>query len=294
MNLFKPGRLKRWINLPELIFDFVVFIFFTGAYHFLIPSGKNIIESLTSVRITSLVLLIDIFVSWHLGKLTMDFIRESKRGTYNIIMNKISMAVSIATSLTLAGLIPILLRLKEHITLMQMSFLLVTGIIAVITGLSFSMADTEDGEDDAVSGPGYIVFILVAAAGVILGIVYAIWGFTNNETFTGIAGLVSIIAVPVAAGGLLPFLNRFFNLGVMKSIIVPLLSAILLASWFQVFSALVLESRAVTPALALLALTASGILPLRIIMVFAPPVRTINLIIGLAGLGTAFYRILLY
>ncbi|MBN1696975.1 MAG: hypothetical protein JW881_05650 [Spirochaetales bacterium] len=309
-----------------MFFDLIIAvgIIFIGN---IVVKNFNAIKSIDGNLLSHLLIVIEFSLSVYLGKTAASFIDDnilkpdSNAGLNTLIPGAIYAIVSIYILFVVWISMPVILNIPGIMTF-------VAGIIMIVIGAMSGLvvgarklvktADTEASPENPKSGKAkgigkYLndhtvtrhpcIMLPVMAFLYVFVFIVSIFGSTTGLfalLVIIITFIVSVIAMllsgAVAAGWI--FIYEFIDEKIkifdviVRRIIVPLFMAFVLIVWEHIYLVSTITPSS-TPDYGHLVfiLFFTGIIPLRIVMMFKPPVRIINIILSLLSFGFYFYSL---
>ncbi|HNL69607.1 MAG TPA: hypothetical protein PKK76_13825 [Leptospiraceae bacterium] len=287
------------VNLNELSFDAGI-LFCTAIIRFALFGDRPIAEALASWQLVVVYLLVCFAIPSYMGYVLGRYAKFTGRFTQRLILTIFSVVIlTIFVFLT-----RIMLQLQDQ---NLMGFLLCSGtgllLMGSIAGI-VTMANAEDTEVVTNAFENPILSILGVTGSVILLFYLGIYK-PFGITFEGGLGFLEFLAVFVGC----PFAGVLFILVVglaenavmkagggevlerMRHVLIPLFIAVSLmifSNFAGHFLGQTSQSVGGSSLARILLFTFSGVLPFRIVLVFMPPVRITNVIIGSVVLTASF------
>ncbi|MBN1524121.1 MAG: hypothetical protein JW904_06560 [Spirochaetales bacterium] len=266
------GLFKK-LNLDEFVIDAVIGLFSLFVLFVLLPSGQMLSGRISLGAGVALFLIVDFFLPFYAGRLYRQYEAGIEKYTF---IKKIVMAVCSLTILFLfIGFPPQLAKIHKDIEAL-FPLLYIFGIWFSFCGglIGFSFPGKIREENRIKDSADAAVLGIALMSPPVLGIVlHALGAFNGVERF-----FYSQKKGPVAA--------RF----IMEKILVPVILVLVMALMQQVYiegSVLYFQDKdpaALIPRI-FFYLCLAGIIPLRFVAGFAPPVKPVNLLTGLISFG---------
>jgi hypothetical protein len=306
---------KGIINIDEFVFDILLI---AGALFFrqtVIPPGNTIIDILTPGVLLPLLFLVCFTVTMVYGQLNRRYQTLTREKSFPrkiiLILFIIISVYSVGSILSIFGKVAFRFIGESTFLLCNLFFLPITGIIGGVYG------HIEDSEIKKVfTGIIALTFSAVLGLFIVLKVHPVIHNLINrfvSEQFQGTAGyivLIVLIALLIVSYVLMwPVYQKIFEAMIkddrprwrtIREILKHLLeSALLIGGLFIIQEIMITwgiqESvRKTGPEFSIVPLFFFGIIPIRVLTLFAPPVRVINLIMGIGSAGLYIYMLINY
>lgn len=290
MNEFM-NTISRYINPQELIADILIISFFFVFNTLILPPGETIISFFGETALVILILLIDLAVPQYVSGITSSYARHTFR-----IKRVVMIAARFVGWLVcgmLGFILPIVMMVSNIIGEGAMLILIVAGLVSVIIGYITGDNEKPEQKKDEKESSGFVfgIMLILLILIVLGGLVYMITFFSNGQTLYGfltLGGMIAgLIIIPYL---LLEGMSRITETVIFSKFVEPALIVILVLLWQDLFHALLSAGTTVSGHKALLVLYAfSGVLPVRLMMMFEPPVKPISILTGLSALAFYFW-----
>ncbi len=298
------------ISISELLADagIIAYAFYFSQYFF---KENNILGIIKPWQLMGLYAMVALTLPWYLG-----YLYARWDIFYQKIITKIVKWFFIAIALAVLVYLMVMAldvpwdnlgktdKLTENFA-MFLTFLLVLGPMMSIPGFIAGQNDCEnpkkesnDVNDPSVTG---VMMMIVLAIGLLVW--WANSDFTHNHSWMIIVVyLGSCVAAVIVFGVFWAFLTLLKKLGVYKPLanffqsFFPLFIVSILILWNEIGMRLIMTSTGsdyakISFGKLFFIVTVSGFIPFRLIMILTPPIRLINLLIGILAFSLYLYNI---
>ncbi len=281
-------QINAYINLRELIADLLIVSFFYFFNTLILPEGGTILTVFSETALVVLILLIDLAVPQFVSKMTASYVQYSFRFSRPVIF--LARLTGWLVCAMLGFALPVILMVRNIIGEGAMLILILAGLVAVILSYvsgDVKKAETEKKENES-SGLVTGIMMVLLVTTVIGGLVYMLTFFSNGKVLYGFLTLGGMIAgVVLIAYVFMEGVSRLTETEVFAKFIEPAVIIILVLLWQDLFHTLTESGK---PAMVFFQVM-SGILPVRILMMFEPPVKPLNILTGIAALSGYFWTL---
>lgn len=270
----------RHLSFEDLVFDLTLILMFFFL-RFLSPDQGIIINSMNPAAANVILSVSIFFAPWYLADI---YSRYKSTGRENKIYNIASYPVlicGIITTVMICYIAPYLLidYRKDGTYYPFVLFSFIGGTLAAILGWTYGSKADENRSKITVSGIHTFfipMLIIVASSGLFLAILNYM---SHNESFPILFLLCSIVAVCL----ILKYLKQIFSFTIIKTYLFPFMLVFSLEIFFEILSDISSDD------INVLYLVIGGIIPTRILLLFAPRIRIINFVVGMTTLVIAVY-----
>lgn len=270
----------RHLSFEDLVFDLTLILMFFFLRFFSTDQGI-IINSMNPAAANVILSFSIFFAPWYLADI---YSRYKSTGRENKIYNIASYPVlicGIITTVMICYIAPYLMidYKKDGTYYPFVIFSFIGGTLAAILGWAYGSRADKNESGPTVSGIHAFfipMLILVASSGLFLAIMNYM---SHNEIFPIIFLICTIITVCLV----LKYLKKIFSFTVIKTYLFPFMLVFSLEIFFEILSDISSDD------INVLYLVLGGIIPTRILLLFAPHIRIINFVIGMTTLVIAVY-----
>lgn len=284
--------LFKIINPYELIVDFSLLAFFVLLNVYVIPPGQTLLNVFNSTGLAMVILLIDITVPMYMAGLRGSILAGARR--FRKSLSRVLGFFMVTTTLTLAFFFPFFLYRRGNLEEFAFLLLLIPGLVSVIMGVAADVPALQNGKNDEENPFLFFIMMVLLILTVLLGIIYMITFFANSKIWYGLLTIAGMILSLIGISYLcMEVLEKVFQTALFRNYLQPVMTMILVLFWQELFFDLMAGSKAGHSPWGLLVYALSGILPLRLMIAFEPPVKPINVFIGLGTIGYISYSMML-
>ncbi|MFA6071883.1 MAG: hypothetical protein WC810_25180 [Janthinobacterium sp.] len=259
----------------------MLIISFYFVFNFLIlPGNETVLTYLNTTSLVVVIFLIDVTVPWYLANLTASYGKPKNK--YIVFMIRFAKVTAWFVCGMLGFFLPIILNIQGYIDEFALGMLIVGGLVGVIISYTGGSVDRETPKSEDYF-PGFLYpIMLVLLVVVVLGsLVSMLWFFVNGMVLYGlltIAGMV--VGITLIASIFMYGLARLFRTSALKQYIQPAIVMVLVLLWQDLFYALMTSGYHSQNTALILFYGLSGVLPVRLLMMFEPPVKPLSIVIG--------------
>lgn len=312
MNTTEPSFVKRYItsiNPDEAIFDIFLVLYAEFFLYKLVTGGKWFVEILSMNTLLVIGVFIDFFVIWYLGMIFRSYWSYYKKVGVLIAAILASVWIVIALHLGMAMNVFDLFGKPDVIIMWVFGYLMVMvgiGGGAVFAGTEFQMGKGRPTAAERLHAMKLVLPFGMWAMNIYL--VYHLLDRVNMKSWIlGIilwAALIFIEFFPLhlaekaarkrppkpAGAPLSPASSAFYRF------LFPVIIITLLCLWDEIYlwgklAPAARNHETVSAAGVIVALTLGGIIPIRLLLLFKPPLNAVNLLAGAGSLGYFIYSV---
>ncbi len=282
-------------NIHEFFLDLMIVVFVTALNFFVVNREFSVFTATDPAGLAVLIVLIDVIVPAYLARLRAQILANVR--LMKKFISALLSGIVISSIVMMGFVLPILLHIYNILEEGVMAVLLVVGIIAVIlsavSGDAPEKANKPIEESDSIPSYIWILWILCLAAVVIFGLVYMLEFFVNGKVLYGILSVAGMIGgLIIITYGFMEGASRlsgFFASTGYQRYLEPSFIIIMVLLWQEIFFSLTTAGKPGAPAMNLVFLSLSGVLPVRLMAAVEPPIRPINIIVAVAALSWTVY-----
>ncbi len=247
------------------------------------------LTSKASILLTGILLIIiNIFLPFYLNDVYQNYKNNFAEKNYGKLIYYIFGFFKTITSLIVSLVIP----MYFIIAINEIAIGTVVLIIGVISIVISSFAKTEPNYNSSgLSNLSLFIMIIASAITIFLGIGYGVHFFTKGKIIQGILLLFVIFIGPLLSYYLAMGFNKAMKFYIFRNILMPVIISFLLIFYHTIFFNVFINIEYMTKTNILISLIISGVIPVRLYILFCPPIKLINLIMGLAGFISYIYFI---
>jgi len=295
------------VNRDELLFDIMLYAYAEFFLYRFVTGGKWFVQVLSMESLLVAGVFVDFFIIWYLGMVLREYVAFYKNVYIYVLYGIAALWIVIALHLGVVMNVFDIFGKSDFIVMSVFGYLLV--MVGIAGGVVFAATEVQRGKGKPVAAVRLRTLKIVVPIGMWamnIYMVYHILGALNMRSF--------LVGIPLwlLFTFLEYFLFRFFEKRVQKnapaelrpsrfdrifrSYLFPVIVVTLLCLWDEIFlwgSITRALSRGETLSLAgtIAYLTLAGIVPMRIILIFQPPLNLVNLAMGAGSMGYFLYSV---
>lgn len=295
------------VNRDELLFDIMLYAYAEFFLYRFVTGGKWLVQFLSMESLLVAGVFVDFFIIWYLGMVFREYLAYYTNALIHVAYGIAALWIVIALHLGVVMNVFDIFGKSDFIVMSVFGYLLV--MVGIAGGVVFAATEVQRGKGKPVAAVRLRTLKIVVPIGMWamnIYMVYHILGALNMRSF--------LVGIPLwlLFTFLEYFLFRFFEKRVQKdapaelrpsrfdrifrSYLFPVIVVTLLCLWDEIFlwgSITRALSRGETLSLAgtIAYLTLAGIVPMRIILIFQPPLNLVNLAMGAGSMGYFLYSV---
>lgn len=279
--------LRRYVNVEEILFDAGIFAIF-GVIYFFGRNNRSFVDIFNPWVLVVLLFFMVLLSPWYLSYIYSQFRLNRGRNAAFRVLSYIAFAVLLFTAFFIVFAMPFFLvqYYRDNMVILMFNFMnIFTGTIALVLGWNLGQAGGEAYHKKASAGI-YAYLAPVYVAGPVF-LIAAFMSLVDNYIALALLVLFSVTAGYRLLSRSKQTLDMLFEKRIMQRYVFPFAISFMLAFGHEIVQSVFVAGNRTASAV-LLALVVSGILPTRVMLLVCPPVKPVNVAIGIVAFSLFF------
>lgn len=283
----------HYFNIEDLVFDLTLLLIFCFL-GFITPEGGILMDVFNPWVLTGIFIFMIFLAPWYLAGIYARYRERRVLITGGNWLARLAFFTGFVSSLIICFGIPVIILYGDHDIAFEFfaMFIAVAGIIAVIMGWVFGTRYREDAEHPETASSGLFSYftVVMAIIGPFGGFFLVIAGLMNDSRAALVSGF-ALAAVYILISRKKSIFDRIFSSDLMRFYIFPFMLCLMMTFAHEIlYNLIVFRNGGRTGSGLILSLVISGLLPVRVLLLFCPPVKAGNFIIGAGAFGFFIYQ----
>jgi len=282
------NKIRTNINFQDLIFDLLLYLLFF-IFNSIVQKGKGLAESMSIWLILLVLISIILLIPWYLGVLCKTYSKK--------VFSKWGLRFIYSIGLTLSFILTIyppymisLTKKHEDFFIIYIFIFIIFGLPAIVLGWTSGLSYKDNIDNPKKSSRGLsdffnIIFLILGPFAGFIGIfMYAFEGIS----ITAIILIIIFISFIINTNSQSEIANYFKSKNI-RYYIFPFILCLSLVFIHEIILDINFSLNETNWKNSLIVLFVSGLLPTRMLMLFSPPIKKINFIMGVISIILIIY-----